>query len=118
MTMAFYVMQTEVIRPRRKIAARMAAQRAAPYQSFLEEIRAYVQLVDEAGFYGRCRPKPPSVHIGAKGTNVNTHCRIGGRFRRTRFGTGRAPVRQLKSAYLMQRVVAGLKLETPGNAAT
>ena len=48
----------------------MAGQRKDLYQRFLEEVKGYVQLADELGFYGYCQPEH---HLQIEGFEVNNH---------------------------------------------
>ena len=55
--MKFHLMQTGVVGRRHEIEAGMAGQRPELYQRFLEEVKGYVKLADELGFYGYCQPE-------------------------------------------------------------
>lgn len=70
MAMKFHLMQTGVVGRRREIEAGMAGQRPELYQRFLEEVKGYVQLGDELGFYGYCQPEH---HLQIEGFEANNH---------------------------------------------
>jgi alkanesulfonate monooxygenase SsuD/methylene tetrahydromethanopterin reductase-like flavin-dependent oxidoreductase (luciferase family) len=68
--MKFHLMQTGVVGRRAEIEAGMAGQRKDLYQRFLSEVRDYVRLADELGFYGYCQPEH---HLQLEGFEVNNH---------------------------------------------
>jgi alkanesulfonate monooxygenase SsuD/methylene tetrahydromethanopterin reductase-like flavin-dependent oxidoreductase (luciferase family) len=68
--MKFHLMQTGVVGRRKEIEAGMAGQRPELYQRFLEEVRGYVKLADELGFYGYCQPEH---HLQIEGFEANNH---------------------------------------------
>ena len=68
--MKFHLMQTGVVGRRHEIEEGMAGQRPELYQRFLEEVKGYVQLADELGFYGYCQPEH---HLQIEGFEVNNH---------------------------------------------
>ena len=68
--MKFHLMQTGVVGRRHEIEAGMAGQRPELYQRFLEEVKGYVQLADELGFYGYCQPEH---HLQIEGFEANNH---------------------------------------------
>jgi alkanesulfonate monooxygenase SsuD/methylene tetrahydromethanopterin reductase-like flavin-dependent oxidoreductase (luciferase family) len=63
-------MQTGVVGRRAEIEAGMAGQRKDLYQRFLAEVRGYVRLADELGFYGYCQPEH---HLQIEGFEANNH---------------------------------------------
>jgi alkanesulfonate monooxygenase SsuD/methylene tetrahydromethanopterin reductase-like flavin-dependent oxidoreductase (luciferase family) len=68
--MKFHLMQTGVVGRRHEIEAGMAGQRNDLYQRFLEEIRGYVRLADDLGYYGYCQPEH---HLQIEGFEANNH---------------------------------------------
>lgn len=68
--MKFHLMQTGVVGRRSEIEAGMAGQRKDLYQRFLEEVRDYVRLADELGYYGYCQPEH---HLQLEGFEANNH---------------------------------------------
>ncbi|HEY2398714.1 MAG TPA: LLM class flavin-dependent oxidoreductase [Steroidobacteraceae bacterium] len=68
--MKFHLMQTGVVGRRREIEAGMAGQRPELYQRFLDEVKGYVSLADELGFYGYCQPEH---HLQIEGFEANNH---------------------------------------------
>ena len=68
--MKFHLMQTGVIGRRAEIEAGMAGQRKDLYQRYLAEVRDYVRLADDLGFYGYCQPEH---HLQIEGFEVNNH---------------------------------------------
>lgn len=68
--MKFHLMQTGVVGRRAEIEAGMAGQRKDLYQRFLAEVRDYVRLADELGFYGYCQPEH---HLQLEGFEANNH---------------------------------------------
>ena len=68
--MKFHLMQTGVVGRRHEIEAGMAGQRHDLYQRFLEEVRGYVRLADDLGYYGYCQPEH---HLQIEGFEANNH---------------------------------------------
>ena len=68
--MKFHLMQTGVVGRRHEIEAGMAGQRKDLYQRFLEEVKGYVELADDLGFYGYCQPEH---HLQIEGFEANNH---------------------------------------------
>jgi len=68
--MKFHLMQTGVIGRRAEIEAGMAGQRKDLYQRYLAEVRDYVRLADELGYYGYCQPEH---HLQLEGFEVTNH---------------------------------------------
>ncbi len=68
--MKFHLMQTGVVGRRKEIEAGMAGQRPELYQRFLEEVKGYVKLGDDLGFFGYCQPEH---HLQIEGFEANNH---------------------------------------------
>ena len=68
--MKFHLMQTGVVGRRHEIEAGMAGQRKDLYQRFLEEVKGYVELADELGFYGYCQPEHHLRSRASKPTTI------------------------------------------------
>lgn len=68
--MKFTLMQTGVVGRRHELEAGMAGQRPELYQRFLEEVKGYVKLADELGYYAYGQPEH---HLQIEGFEVNNH---------------------------------------------
>lgn len=68
--MRFQLMQTGVIGRRYELEAGMAGQRKDLYQRYLAEVRDYVRLADDLGYYGYCQPEH---HLQIEGFEITNH---------------------------------------------